>query len=499
MGTASVITRSDTLPDEQVFEIRRTARLEAARRAAKRKDILRWGEALFPEKFSLPFCHKLHSYFVKIRGERFTNTEAPRNHAKTTGKCFLVPLFQGLEEPETFNHYLNVQATATKAVEVNRSIKLELESNELLLALYGDKIGERWTDQQFCLKDGPIYTAIGAGQSVRGMNVRNKRPDYLIVDDLYDEEDIYNPESTEKKNRWFWGSLYPARAKSRRCSIHVQGTAINPYDLLEQLKTRPGVKSASFRAIEDEAKGLVLWPELNSIESLKEDRILMGPLIFAREMQNERLDDTTTILKRSHWKFYTVLPSGFDIQITSWDMTFKETKSGSYVVGQVWGRRGADYYLFPVMVRGRMDFVEACEAFKNLARQYPQATGHLIEEKANGSAVMSMLHRVVPGIVPILPHGSKIARAVAITPVLAAGNIHIPDPSIAPWVTEYIEEAARFRGSDSEINDQVDTTTQAVNYLNQTRYTDPEDEEEGDFVEDAEQAGEFTISPHLIS
>ena len=105
---------------------------------------------------------------------------------------------------------------------------------------------------------------------------------------------------------------------------------------------------------------------------------------------------------------------------------------------------------------------------------------------------MSMLHKSIPGIVPILPHGSKVARAVAITPVLAAGNIHIPDPSIAPWSPDFVEECARFRGSDSEINDQVDTATQAVNYLNQTRYPDPEDDTSEDFIEEADEAGEFT-------
>lgn len=442
-----------------------------------------------PEKFGLPFCQKLHGYFVSIRGETFTNTEAPRNHAKTAIKCVAVPLFQALEEPETFEHYLNVQATATKAIEVNRSIRLELESNDLLVSLYGDQMTDRWTDTQFILKKGPIFTAIGAGQSVRGINVRQKRPDYLIIDDLYDEEDIYNPESTEKKNNWLWGSLYPARARSRRCAFHVQGTAINQYDILEQLKKKSGVKSASFKAIEDEAQGIVLWPELNSIESLKRDRILMGPLIFAREMQNERLDETSTVLKRTYWKFYKVLPSGFDIVVTSWDMTFKETKSGSFVVGQCWARRGGDFYLLPIMVRGRMDFIEALAGFQNLARQYPFAVGHLVEDKANGPAVISMLKNKVPGIIPILPHGTKVARAVAVTPPLAAGNVWLPDPELAPWITDFVEECAKFRGSDNEVNDQVDAATQGIMYLLQTRYRDLSNEDvEESFVDDADNS-----------
>ena len=332
--------------EEELFEIERQARLEEARLCAKEKDILGWGAALFPDKFGLEFCEELHGYFVSIRGEEFTNTEAPRYHAKTTIKCFLIPLFQALEEPETFKHYLNVQATDEKALEVNRAIKVELESNELLREMYGDQEGDRWTDQRFVLKNGVIFSAIGAGKSIRGINYRNIRPDYIIVDDLYDEEDIFSSTQTKKKNSWFWSSLYQARSKSRRTSIHFQGTAINTDDLLEELKKKAGVKSRSFAAVKDWDKGTILWPtEHNTFDKLKKDRILMGPLIFAREMQNERMDETTTVLKRTYWRSYTVLPTGFDIVVTSWDMTFKETKAGSFVVVPCWARRGGDFYI----------------------------------------------------------------------------------------------------------------------------------------------------------
>lgn len=498
MPTAAVSRFPDRSSDE-LFEIERQARLEVARQAAKRKDILTWGEALFPEKFGLPFCGPLHRYFVEIRHDPFTNTEAPRDHSKTTIKCELIPLFQALEEPELFNHYLNVQATAEKAIEVNRSIRDDLESS-MITDLYGPQITDRWTDSQFITRKGVIFSARGAGQSVRGLRVKSRRPDYCLVDDLYDEDHIFNAEATRKMNRWFWGSLYPALARSKRHSLHVQGTAINLDDILEELKKKPGVKSRSFQAIVDEEKGIVLWPEHRTLAQLQADRVLQGPIIFAREQQNERLDEATTILKRSHWRSYKELPSGFDIVVTSWDMTFKETKSGSYVVGQCWGRRGADVYLFPVMVRDRMSFADALIAVQNLAKQIPATfhvtvNGHLVEEKANGSAVMSMLERKVPGLVAILPHGSKVARAAAITPALSAGNIWIPDESIAPWVTDYVEECAKFRGIDGEVNDQVDAATQGVNYLLQTRYADPEDEEDEDanFVDvESAEVGSFT-------
>jgi uncharacterized protein YeeX (DUF496 family) len=284
---------------------RRDVLIDLIRREAKDKNILAWGKLLFPEKFNLPFCSELHGYFVETRHELFLNTEAPRNHAKTAIECFLIAIFQALEEPDTFRHYLNVQETATKAAGINLTIREELETNENLRSVYGNQVNPaKWTERQFVLSNGVIFTAIGAGESIRGLNYKNIRPDYIIVDDLYGEDDINNVESTTKKNRWFWGALYPARAKSRKCCIHVQGTAINKADLMYELKSKERWASKTFQAIKDFDKQIVLWPELNTFESLMADKEDMGSVIFSREMQNERRDDATSIIKESWLSYY---------------------------------------------------------------------------------------------------------------------------------------------------------------------------------------------------
>lgn len=310
MDTAS--TRQFT--DEELLEIGRQARLQLARIAAQEKDILTWGKLLFPATFDLPFCYSLHQYFVEIRHDPRTNTKAPRFHAKTTVKCFLIPLFQALYEPETFNHYLNVQATDTKANAINRAIRTELEENADLMELVGDMMGPRWTDEQFVLKNDVCFTAVGAGQSIRGIQYRSRRPDYMMVDDLYDEKDIHNPAATEKKNEWFWSTLYPARAQGRRCCIHVQGTATNELDLLNKLEKSKDFKSKTFKSIIGDWKNQeVLWPEKITFKDLMRDMELMTTAIFMREMQNEPRDDSASIVKRAWIHEYdptTLRPSG---------------------------------------------------------------------------------------------------------------------------------------------------------------------------------------------
>jgi hypothetical protein len=280
-------------------ELQRGGRLVLAERAAKEGDILTWGKMLMPEKFPLDFC-ELHEYLVATRKLPFTSTEAPRGHAKTTIGCVLIPLYQGLVEPEAFRHYLNVQSNADKALTINRTIKGELENNTLIHELYGPQIGKRWTDACFVIKNGVAYSAEGYGASIRGLNVDSVRPDWVSNDDFYDTEaDTNNPNGTLKKNDWFWGTLYPILAQGRPTAMHLRGTAVNREDLFEKLKSDLTVVSRTFKAVTDWDKKTVLWSGLKTFEQFEAMRQRMGTLIFSREFQNERRDDASSIVKLS--------------------------------------------------------------------------------------------------------------------------------------------------------------------------------------------------------
>ncbi|NUS58907.1 MAG: phage terminase large subunit, partial [Streptomycetaceae bacterium] len=153
---------------------------------------------------------------------------------------------------------------------------------------------------------------------------------------------------------------------------------------------------------------------------------------------------------------------GFDDLLISWDLTFKDTDGTDYVVGQVWGRRGADAYLLD-QVRARMDFPETCRRVRALAAKWPQAVLKIVEDKANGPAVIAQLRRTVPGIVPEEPQGSKTARAAAVSPLVEARNVWLPSPELAPWVDGFIDEAAGFPNGAHD--DQVDAMSQGLNRL----------------------------------
>ncbi|MFK5689589.1 phage terminase large subunit [Ornithinimicrobium sp. LYQ92] len=151
--------------------------------------------------------------------------------------------------------------------------------------------------------------------------------------------------------------------------------------------------------------------------------------------------------------------------VQSWDMAFKDTTSSDYVVGQIWLRRGTRAFLLD-QVRGRWGFTQTVQAVKDLTAKWPQATAKLVEDKANGPAVMNSLRGTVGGLVPVEPEGSKYARAVAITPLVEADDVLLPDPlkvEGTAWVTDLTEEARDFPGAAHD--DTVDAATQAVHRL----------------------------------
>jgi predicted phage terminase large subunit-like protein len=162
------------------------------------------------------------------------------------------------------------------------------------------------------------------------------------------------------------------------------------------------------------------------------------------------------VIKRKHWKYYDRKPIRFDQVIQSWDCTFKDTSKSDYVVGTVWGRIGADKYLLDLK-RDRLNLVATINAIKVMSSKW-KSDFILVEDKANGSAVIEMLKHSISGIIAVNPRGSKEARVQAILPHIESGNVYLP--SNEPFTNDFIEECSSF--PNGKHDDQVDSMSQAL-------------------------------------
>ncbi len=209
------------------------------------------------------------------------------------------------------------------------------------------------------------------------------------------------------------------------------------------------------------AEGEALCPELGFDEEwAATKKIEVGSMVWASLFQQRPAPSDGSIFNRGWWKYYKTPPARFQEILQSWDLTFKDSKGADYVVGQVWGRNGADKYLLD-QVRAKMDFPSTVQAIRNLSKKWPRAKAKLIEDKANGPAVIATLKREIPGLIPVNPEGGKVVRAQAVTPDIEAGNVYLPED--APWINDFVEECAAF--PNGKHDDQVDGMTQALNRM----------------------------------
>ena len=163
-------------------------------------------------------------------------------------------------------------------------------------------------------------------------------------------------------------------------------------------------------------------------------------------------------LKRGRW-------------LDSWDMAFKATSDSDFVVGQRWMMLGVNRFLI-YQTRARRTFTQTLAKMKEWANTFSHEAPHshlvherLVEDKANGTAIIDTLKETIAGLIPINPTESKEARARAVTPEVESGNVLLPLPSEPgnEWVTDFLSEFRDFPTGAHD--DQVDAGTQALSRL----------------------------------
>lgn len=209
--------------------------------------------------------------------------------------------------------------------------------------------------------------------------------------------------------------------------------------------------------------GELLFPTRFPAVILAKEQTRLGTPGYAGQHQQRPSPADGIIFLKHYWRRYTELPDEWDEVIQSWDMAFKDADGSDYVAGGVWGRKGADKYLLD-QVHAKLDFAATCAALIALSKRWPQATRKLVEDKANGPAVIAQLKSTVPGLIAVEPDGSKLARAWAAQPEVEAKNFWLPADGIATFnVQGFIDELAAFPNGSND--DQVDQFSQAARYF----------------------------------
>jgi predicted phage terminase large subunit-like protein len=412
------------------------------------------------KKFShIQFLDRKIAQAINLGGARIIISMPPRH-----GKSWLTSLYT----PAWFlsmwpdRNVILASYEATFAATWGRHVRNFLQEHQ---GTIGVRLAEdsQAADHWNTIKGGGMVTA-GIGGPITG-----RGGDLLIIDDpIKNFEEASSELIRQKQIDWFNSTLF-TRAEpgasiiilmTRWHELDLAGHLLNSHhDRWEELRLPAFAEENDLLG---RKPGDALCPERYDVNALNEIQQNIGSRMFNALYQQRPAPEQGNLLRRDWFKFYSVLPDRFDEIIQSWDLSFKDTKHSDFTVGQVWGRVGSTKYLID-QIRERMDFTKAIQAIKHLSLKHPKAALKLVEEKANGAAVINTLKNEISGIVAVNPTSSKISRVNAISPQLEAGNIYLPEPKIHGWVKDFIEECVVF--PNGKFDDVPDTMAMALSRL----------------------------------
>lgn len=309
--------------------------------------------------------------------------------------------------------------------------------------------------------------------------------DILVADDPHKADEAESDTMRETVLDWWDGTISTRLNDPETGAFVVVMQRVHEADLVGHLMDRGGYEILCLPAEYEPAHpfvwpddprvdpGELLWPDRMSRGAVDELKATLGSYRAAGQLQQRPAPVEGGILKRAWWQWYGGLDDlpRLDGVVQWWDTAWKDKQTSDYVVGQVWGFRGAQRYLLKA-VRARMDVADTKREIRSLAgwvaETFQEFDIHpvLVEAANVGPDIVADLRRSIPGIRSIPAKGDKVQRAHAVAPQLEAGQIHLPgyDERSAPEFAQVlVAEAAGFPNGAHD--DMVDGFTGPMIYL----------------------------------
>jgi predicted phage terminase large subunit-like protein len=418
---------------------------------------------------------------------RFVAHAAPRGHAKSTGVAHTCTLALVLFRIRDFG--VIVSDTEGQASKFLKDIATELEENEDIKRDFAIKgfIKNTETEIEVEFLDGERFCIIAKGseQKVRGLKWRNKRPNFVVGDDLENDEIVLNPQRRNKFKEWFLNALLPCGSKN--CIFRIVGTILHFDSLLQNLLEDKEWMSRKFKAHAafDDFTDL-LWPDNydeQHYRSVRQKFINQGkPEGYSQEYLNEPFSEQASFFRRADLVDYK--PSDYDADKTFYcavDLAVSQKETADRTVFMVAGVNTHGMVFIEDVVKGRFDPLEVIDIFFQIVDKYSPAMffvesgaiqksigPFLNEEQVKRNKFLSMKL--------VTPAKDKQTRARSIAGRMKAGGVKFDKNS--DWYPELEQELLQFpRGKH---DDQVDALAYLGLELNEliTPQTEEEQEEE---------------------
>lgn len=301
------------------------ARIERAK-----KDYAFFVKTYFPH-IARTACGKFQldaaSYILKNPNTRAV-FEWARGHAKSTHMGVFIPLWLKIQDNRQFNTMVLVGKSEDSADRLLADLQSELEYNDLYIHDFGQQMkAGNWAEGEFTTVDGCYFTALGRGQSPRGIKNKGHRPDYIVIDDIDDDEMVRNEQRVSKTTEWVLSALFGTMEAGRGRFILV-GNRIAKKSILANIAARPGVHHTVVNILD--RKGRPTWSENYTPDEVNEMRGMMGERNFQKEYMNNPMTEGA-VFKSKDIRYGKMLPLKDYRQLICYtDPSFKNSATADY-------------------------------------------------------------------------------------------------------------------------------------------------------------------------
>jgi hypothetical protein len=159
--------------------------------------------------------------------------EWARGHAKSIHLGVGFPLWEMCRG--NLKYMLYIGPDEDKVKELVSALKMELENNERLVADYGVMYNYgQWEDDHFVTAGGVAFKCYTLQKPPRGSRQGKFRPDYILIDDVDNDQWVDNERIVATKFKFLLGSVYGSMDMGRGTYVMV-GNRIGPKGLLAKM------------------------------------------------------------------------------------------------------------------------------------------------------------------------------------------------------------------------------------------------------------------------
>lgn len=328
-----------------------------------------------------------------------------------------------------------ISDTGSQAKGLLRTVRDELDSNERILADFGELRGPQWTEQSFVTRNGVRFLGRGAESAIRGAKRGGARPDFLVLDDFEDDEAVLTPERREKRWKWLTTAAFGLAGPDGMDRMAF-GTPLHLDAAIRRLGRDAGWGQRRFPALRDD--GAPAWPDWYGAAVLEAKLHEMGSLAYNQEYLLQPIDDAAKPFRRewlrtyedqdgggcpAHWwRFLYVDPAIGQKQTSDW---FVATVVGASPPGERLEVRVLDQF------SGRFSVAEQVQRMADLdgrwcpmsigveANAYQDALRQAVVE--HGARTGRLLH-----VVPVYSTKAKRVRILGLSPRIEMGIVTFP-------------------------------------------------------------------------